>query len=174
MSFLRIGVAVRSLRDRVRSSGHSTEELRGVEPLLLHIKRSQLRWLGHLFRMPPGHLPMVVFQACPTGRRPRGRPRTMSLSWPGNASESPRSVWGEGSLGISAQTAASASPVLGSWNPPATKDTFVNGLNKEIKDQLVPHELPMDFKDLVDLAVRIDNRLQERETVRRPSLQEVL
>lgn len=24
----------------------------------------------------PGHLPREVFQACPTGRRPRGRPRT--------------------------------------------------------------------------------------------------
>ncbi|KAI3353120.1 hypothetical protein L3Q82_019252 [Scortum barcoo] len=46
--------------------------------------------------------------ACPTGRRPRGRPRTrwrltMSLDWPGNASGSPGraggSVWGEGGLG---------------------------------------------------------------------------
>ncbi|KAI3364012.1 hypothetical protein L3Q82_001226 [Scortum barcoo] len=44
--------------------------------LLLRIERSQLRWLGHLFRMPPGRLPREVFQACPTGRRPRGRPRT--------------------------------------------------------------------------------------------------
>ncbi|KAI3362358.1 hypothetical protein L3Q82_012665, partial [Scortum barcoo] len=26
--------------------------------------------------------PKEVFQACPTRRRPRGRPRTMSLSWP--------------------------------------------------------------------------------------------
>ncbi|KAI3366319.1 hypothetical protein L3Q82_000442 [Scortum barcoo] len=26
--------------------------------------------------MPPGRLPREVFQACPTGRRPRGRPRT--------------------------------------------------------------------------------------------------
>ncbi|KAI3368673.1 hypothetical protein L3Q82_025405, partial [Scortum barcoo] len=41
--------------------------------LLLHIERSQLRWLGHLFRMPPGHLPREVFQACPTGRRPSGK-----------------------------------------------------------------------------------------------------
>ncbi|KAI3360319.1 hypothetical protein L3Q82_014632 [Scortum barcoo] len=40
------------------------------------IERSQLRWLGHLFRMPPGRLPREVFQAYPTGRRPRGRPRT--------------------------------------------------------------------------------------------------
>jgi len=26
--------------------------------------------------MPPGRLPLEVFQALPTGRRPRGRPRT--------------------------------------------------------------------------------------------------
>ncbi|CAM4556599.1 unnamed protein product [Leuciscus chuanchicus] len=73
MSFLR-RVAGRSLRDRVRSSV-TREELR-VEPLLLHIERGQLRWLWHLFRMPPGRLPGKVFRARPTGRRPRGRPRT--------------------------------------------------------------------------------------------------
>ncbi|KAI3353668.1 hypothetical protein L3Q82_004913 [Scortum barcoo] len=44
------------------------EEL-GVEPLLLHIERSQLRWFGHLFRIPPEHLPR---EACPTWRRPPG------------------------------------------------------------------------------------------------------
>ncbi|KAK3511307.1 hypothetical protein QTP70_000398 [Hemibagrus guttatus] len=73
MSFLR-RVAGRSLRDRVRSS--VTREELGVEPLLLHIERGQLRWLGHLFRMPPGRLPGEVFRACPTWKRPRGRPRT--------------------------------------------------------------------------------------------------
>uniref|UniRef100_A0A3B3HQU3 Reverse transcriptase domain-containing protein n=1 Tax=Oryzias latipes TaxID=8090 RepID=A0A3B3HQU3_ORYLA len=73
MSFLR-RVAGRSLRDRVRSL--VTRGELGVEPLLLHIERSQLRWLGHLVRMPPGRLPGEVFRACPTGRRPRGRPRT--------------------------------------------------------------------------------------------------
>ncbi|KAK3518725.1 hypothetical protein QTP70_008916 [Hemibagrus guttatus] len=73
ISFLR-RVAGCSLRDRVRSS--VTREELGVEPLLLRIKRGQLRWLGHLFRMPPGRLPGGVFQACPTGKRPRGRPRT--------------------------------------------------------------------------------------------------
>ncbi|KAK3515281.1 hypothetical protein QTP70_013483 [Hemibagrus guttatus] len=74
MSFLR-RVAGRSLRDRVRSS--VTREELGAEPLLLHIERGQLRWLGHLFRMPPGRLPGEVFRACPTGKRPRGRPRTL-------------------------------------------------------------------------------------------------
>ncbi|KAI3354167.1 hypothetical protein L3Q82_018703, partial [Scortum barcoo] len=114
MSFLR-RVAGRSLRDRVRSS--VTREELGVEPLLLRIERSQLRWLGHLFRMPPGRLPREVFQACPTGRRPRGRPRTRwrrlclsaGLGTPrGPPGRAGGSVWGEGSLGISAQTAASA------------------------------------------------------------------
>ncbi|KAI3371765.1 hypothetical protein L3Q82_024317 [Scortum barcoo] len=96
--------------------GHSGGA-RGVEPLLLRIERSQLRWLGHLFRMPPGRLPREVFQACPTGRRPRGRPRTRwrrlclsaGLGTPrGPPGRAGGSVWGEGSLGISAQTAASA------------------------------------------------------------------
>ncbi|KAK3510880.1 hypothetical protein QTP70_022839, partial [Hemibagrus guttatus] len=73
MSFLR-RVAGRSLRDRVRSS--VTQEELGVEPLLLHIERRQLRWLGHLLRMPPGRLPGEVFRACLTGKRPRERPST--------------------------------------------------------------------------------------------------
>lgn len=40
------------------------------------IKRGQLRWFGHLIRMPPGRLSPEVLQACPTGRRPRGKPKT--------------------------------------------------------------------------------------------------
>ncbi len=59
MSFLR-RVAGRSLRDKVRSSA-TREELR-VEPLLLDIERSQVRWLRHLFRMPPGLLPREVVE----------------------------------------------------------------------------------------------------------------
>lgn len=73
MSFLR-RVAGISLRDRVRSS--ATRERLGVEPLLLRLERSQLRWFGHLVRMPPERLPREVLEARPTGRRPRGRPRT--------------------------------------------------------------------------------------------------
>ena len=72
MSFLR-RVAGVSLRDRVRSS--VTRERLGVEPLLLRLERSQLRWFGHLVRMPPERLPREVLGARPTGRRPRGRPR---------------------------------------------------------------------------------------------------
>ncbi|TWW59887.1 hypothetical protein D4764_06G0014170 [Takifugu flavidus] len=64
MCFIR-WVAGLSLRDRVRSSA-IREELR-VEPLLLCVERSQMRWLGHLVRMPPGRLPGEVFRACPSG-----------------------------------------------------------------------------------------------------------
>uniref|UniRef100_A0A8C6LRX0 Reverse transcriptase domain-containing protein n=1 Tax=Nothobranchius furzeri TaxID=105023 RepID=A0A8C6LRX0_NOTFU len=106
MSFLR-RVAGLSLRDRVRSS--VIQEGLGVDPLVLHIQRSQLRWLGHVVRMPPGRLPGEVFRARPTGRRPKGRPRTQwrdyispgqGMSWdsPGGAGSS---GWGEGSLGLS-------------------------------------------------------------------------
>ncbi|TWW59258.1 hypothetical protein D4764_06G0007880 [Takifugu flavidus] len=57
-------------RDRVRSS--AIQEELGVELLLLRVERR----LGHLVRMPPGRLPGEVFRACPSGRRPPGRPRT--------------------------------------------------------------------------------------------------
>ncbi|KAK0144504.1 Retrovirus-related Pol polyprotein from type-1 retrotransposable element R2 [Merluccius polli] len=90
MSFLR-RVAGLSLRDRVRSSVIRKEL--GVDPLILRVERSQMRWLGHLVRMPPRRLPAEVFRARPTGRRPRGRPRTMSLGCPGNTSGSPRKSW---------------------------------------------------------------------------------
>jgi len=73
MSFL-CRVAGLSRRDRVRSSDIRREL--GVEPLLLHVKRSQLRWFRHQIRMPPGRIPLEVFRAHPTGRKPRGRPRT--------------------------------------------------------------------------------------------------
>ncbi|TWW62393.1 hypothetical protein D4764_04G0010400 [Takifugu flavidus] len=76
-------VAALSLRDRVRSSA-IREEL-GVETLLLHVERSQMRWLGHLDRMPPVLLPGEVFRACPSSKRPPGHlghvGETMSLNW---------------------------------------------------------------------------------------------
>lgn len=62
-----------SLRAKVRIS--VIQEGLGAELLLPHSERIQ-RWLRHLTRMPPGHLLGEVFQACPAGRRPRGRPRT--------------------------------------------------------------------------------------------------
>ena len=72
MRFLR-RVAGLTLLDRVRSS--AIRESLEIESLLLRIERSQLRWLGHILRMPHSRLVHQVWDACPTGTRPRGRPR---------------------------------------------------------------------------------------------------
>ncbi|XP_061622105.1 furin (paired basic amino acid cleaving enzyme) a isoform X2 [Phyllopteryx taeniolatus] len=82
MSFFR-RVSGLSLRDRVRSSV-IREDIR-VESLLLHIERSQMRWLGHLIRMPPGHVP----PGGDPGDDPGHAGETTSFGWPGNALGSP-------------------------------------------------------------------------------------
>ncbi|KAK3517255.1 hypothetical protein QTP70_001470 [Hemibagrus guttatus] len=100
MSFL-CRVAGRSFRDRVRSS--VTREELGVEPLLLHIERGQLRWLGHLFRMPPGRLPGEVFREEAPGKTQDTLERlcvSAGLGTPrGPSGRAEGSVWGEGVLG---------------------------------------------------------------------------
>ena len=63
-----------TLFNKVRSS-----EIRksfNIEPLLLRIERSQLRWFGHVSRMPQERLPKQALHAKANGRRPVGRPRT--------------------------------------------------------------------------------------------------
>ena len=45
-----------------------------IEPLLLRIKRSELRWFGHVSRMPQKRLPEQALLAKANGRRPIGRP----------------------------------------------------------------------------------------------------
>ena len=47
-----------------------------IEPLLLRIERSQLRWFGHVSRMPQERLPKQALLAKENGRRPVGRPST--------------------------------------------------------------------------------------------------
>ena len=61
-----------SLRSRMR--GNTIRKRPRLEPLLLRIKRSQLRWFWHLTRMPPGSLLVEFFWACPAGRRPGADP----------------------------------------------------------------------------------------------------
>ena len=48
-----------------------------IKPLLLRFERSQLRWLGHVSRMPQERLPKQALHAKANGRRrPVGRTRT--------------------------------------------------------------------------------------------------
>ena len=47
-----------------------------IEPLLLRIERSQLRWFGHVRKMPQERLPKQALLAKANGRRPVGQPRT--------------------------------------------------------------------------------------------------
>lgn len=62
------------LRDRVQRS--NIQEDLGVPPMLLHVRRKQSSWFGHLIMMPTGHIDLEIFQAVSTGRRPQCRPRT--------------------------------------------------------------------------------------------------
>ena len=71
MSFLR-WVAGISLRDRVRSSV-TRKTWSTATPSLGKVS---LGGSGHLVRMPLKRLPRKVLYALPTGRRPRGRPKT--------------------------------------------------------------------------------------------------
>ena len=73
MRFLRRIEGV-TLFKKVRSS--EIRKSLNIEQLLLRIKRSQLRWFGHVSRMPQEKLPKQALLAKANGRRPVGRPRT--------------------------------------------------------------------------------------------------
>ncbi|KAL3055654.1 hypothetical protein OYC64_018350 [Pagothenia borchgrevinki] len=100
MGFLRTVAGV-SLRDKLRSS--VIREGLGVEPLLLRVKRSQLRWFGHLVRMPPGHLGRHVQLGRDQGVDLGPGGGIISLRWPGSALGSPSQSWlmwpGKGTFG---------------------------------------------------------------------------
>lgn len=47
------------------------------------------------------------------------------------------------------------------WNTMALCDIFFKGLSAQIREQLVPLNLPSDLNSLITLAIRTDNRLRE-------------
>ena len=63
-----------TLFNKMRSS--ETRKSLNIEPLLLRIERSQLRWFGHVSSMPQQRLPKQALLAKANGRRPVGQPRT--------------------------------------------------------------------------------------------------
>lgn len=54
------------------------------------------------------------------------------------------------------------------WNTTSLYDVFLRGLSDQIQDLLVPLDLPLDLDSLIALAIRTDNRLQERRRQRGP------
>ena len=73
MRYLRRVAGVHRI-DKVSNS--TNRQKLNIAQLLLKVKRSQLRWFGHVLRMPQNRLVYQVHSAQPTGSRPRGRPRT--------------------------------------------------------------------------------------------------
>ena len=61
------------LLDKVKS----TDICHNIELLLLHIERSQLRWYGHVTRMSHEQTAKQLMDALPSGKGPKGRPRTL-------------------------------------------------------------------------------------------------
>ena len=60
--------------NKLRSS--EIQKSLNIEPFLFRIERSQLRWFGHVSRMPQERLPKHALLAKANWRRPVGRPRT--------------------------------------------------------------------------------------------------
>ena len=76
-----------TLLDKVKSTDIC--ESLNIKPLLLRLERSQLRRYEHVTRMSQERTAKKLLCSTPTGRRPRGRPRTRwryyeeDLSWSG-------------------------------------------------------------------------------------------
>jgi len=75
MGYLRRVLGV-TPRDKEHKS--QIRKAQDVKPLF-RIKRSQVRWFGHVSRIPQKRLARQDLLVTPTGKRPRGRPRTR---WP--------------------------------------------------------------------------------------------
>lgn len=54
-----------------------------------------------------------------------------------------------------------------SWNSSALCDAFLHGLADYIKDELVSHDTPITLDGVIDLAIRIDLRIQTRRREKR-------
>ena len=53
------------------------------------------------------------------------------------------------------------------WNSAALCDAFLLGLGDQVKDELVSYDLPATLDDLIQLASRVDRRIQSRLQERR-------
>jgi hypothetical protein len=72
MRFL-IKIEGKTRRDRIRNK--IIREIVGVQSTQEYVKRSQLRWYGHVNRMDDKRIVKRVYEAREIGKRSRGRPR---------------------------------------------------------------------------------------------------
>lgn len=52
------------------------------------------------------------------------------------------------------------------WNETALIDLFLHSLSEKLKDELATREVPSSLEEVVSLAIRLDNRLRERQRER--------
>ena len=72
MRCLRKAIGV-TKRDRIRNE--IIRERIGMEPVLKYVQRQQIKWFGHVMRMPTNTLPQRTYNNRSSGRRRRGKPR---------------------------------------------------------------------------------------------------
>ena len=72
---------IRFLRKIKRVTMFAIRESLDIERLLLRIERFQLRWFGHVSKMPHEQLPKPALHAEVSGKKPVGRPQTRSLDY---------------------------------------------------------------------------------------------
>jgi hypothetical protein len=68
------GIVGKTKRDRIRNT-YIRGEL-NMEEIQNQIKRSRMRWFGHVKRMDEYRIPKISLEVKMSGRRPRGRPHT--------------------------------------------------------------------------------------------------
>lgn len=52
------------------------------------------------------------------------------------------------------------------WNNEALHGAFLHALSDSLKDEMASRDVPSDLSDLIDLSIRVDNRLRERRRER--------
>ena len=53
------------------------------------------------------------------------------------------------------------------WNDAALKFAFRSGLTEHIKDELATRDMPEKFNDYIQMVIKLDNRIREREAEKR-------
>ena len=64
-------------RDKIRNE--VIRDMVGAKPLLQHIKQQQIKWFGHITRMPINQPALRAYNTKYFGWRARGRPRKLSV-----------------------------------------------------------------------------------------------